>query len=151
MVDGGADGAGFEDGAVDGFDGGRDPLGEGLVFGVVGREHGAGVAVCWWEKEGYQLVLIMQVGSEERERRKRGREKGSMGKRGLTSHEELRVRMIINEQFQLLSRCRQFVHETGEDDRFRRIGRCETYTVQYHPSASPFNLHRPRLPRGVYL
>lgn len=59
-----------------------------------------------------------------------------MGKRGLTSHEELRVRVIIDEQLQLLSRCRQFVHEIGEDDRFRRIGRFETYTVQYHPSAS---------------
>ena len=53
LVDSGADGAGFEHGAVDRFDGGRDPLGEGLVFGVVGREDRAGVAVRWWEKEGY--------------------------------------------------------------------------------------------------
>ena len=47
LVDGGADGPGFEDGAVDGLDGCDDALGEGLVLSVVGGYDCAGVAVCW--------------------------------------------------------------------------------------------------------
>lgn len=70
MVDGAADGAGTEDGAVDGFDGGDGAGGEGLERGVVGGDDGAGVAVGFFGKREKGLVELEGKGGA----RERGRE-----------------------------------------------------------------------------
>lgn len=102
LVDGGAYGAGFEDGAVDGFDGGDGALGQGLVFGVVGGYGGAGVAVCWGEVSG--------LGGNEREICR------GWGEGGLTGHEELRVGMVIDKELQTSGRFCQRVDVVGKAD-----------------------------------
>ena len=45
LVDGRTDGAGLEDGAIDGFDSSYDTSGKGLILGVVGGNNGTRVAV----------------------------------------------------------------------------------------------------------